>query len=174
MANVIKGNKAGLAAQFGAVTKSSISSLASIGVLQGLVLSSGTSLLSDGTFGRHMQVGALKNDTEGNPTFPSLQLDIPGFWRFRWVVKPGVRSIQINAKQAANGTPRPTMVVKANSAVGLAADLTGTAGSSTGWVVIGPLSFTCTVIGVVWVELHNNYYGQYNTPCYFDHRVAFG
>jgi len=64
------------------------------------------------------------------------------------------------------------MVVKANSAVGLAADQTATAGASTGWVTVGPVSFTCTAAGAVWVELHNNYFGAYASPCFFDHIVA--
>jgi len=141
----------------------------SIGALQCLA-TNGTSYLSDGTFGRHMQVGVLRNNSIGNPAQPSLQLDIPGFWRFRWSVRAGSRTIQINCLQAANGSPRPTMVVKAATGI-LATDQTGTAGSSTGWVVIS-VSFTALADGALWVELHNNYYGLFGTPTYFDHIVA--
>jgi hypothetical protein len=141
----------------------------SIGFIQCLATNN-TSRLSDGTFGRHMQVGVLRNNTEGSPAQPSLQLDIPGMWRFRWSVRSGSRTVQINCKQAANGTPRPTMIVKAATGI-LAADQTGTAGSSTGWVVIS-VSFVALADGALWVELWNNYYGLYATPTYFDHIVA--
>jgi hypothetical protein len=173
MAN--QGNRSGPAMTVSAI-RSGSGSLGfgggSIGALQGISLGGPTSLLGDGSFGRHLQVGIFKETTIGNPTQPSMREDIPGFFRFRWGVLIGTRSIQINVMQPANSTPRPTMTVKANSAVGLAADLAGTAGASTGWVVIGPLSFVCTAAGYVWVELRNNYYGQYNSPCYWDHRIA--
>ena len=139
---------------------------------QGICMNTPTSIRGDSTFGRHMQVGVLRSDTQGNPSAPCLQLDIPGMWRFRWAISVGLRTIRINCLQASNGSPRPTMVVKANSAIGLAADITATAGLSTGWVTVGPASFTATAAGVVWVELWNNYFGAINTPTYWDHIVA--
>lgn len=143
-----------------------------IGALQGIAIGGPTSMFGDGTFGRHLQVGVLRNNTEGNPAQPSLQLDIPGMWRFRWGVIAGPRTIRVNVKQVVNASPRPTLIVRANSAVGLNSDLTVTAGSSTGWIVLGPASFTATAAGPLWVELWNNYHGQYQTPCFFDHIIS--
>ena len=151
----------------------------SIGACQALAFPAApTSLFGDGSFGRHMQVGVLRNNSEGNPAQPSLQLDVPGMWRFRWSVQAGSRYIQVNCKQVNNGLPRPTMVVKAASGI-LASDQTGTAGSSTGWVTI-TVSFTALTAGALWVELHNNDYALVpaagataaHNPCYFDHLVA--
>ncbi len=169
----MQGNRSGPAAQALAVSFFGINSGpggSSIGALQAFTLGGPTSWLGDNTFARHLQVGVLKNITEGNPAQPSLQLDIPGFWRFRWSVRTGARTIQVSVKQVVNATPRPTMVVKAASGI-LASDQTGTAGSSTGWVTIS-ISFTALADGPLWVELHNNYYGASNTPTYFDHLVA--
>ena len=173
MAN--KGNRSGPAVVFGAV-RSSSGSLGfgggSIGAMQGLVFGGMTTILGDGTFGRHVQIGVLRNNTEGSPAQPSLELNIPGMWRFRWGVTPGVRTIQINVKQAINTSPRPTMTVKANAAIGVATDQVATAASASGWIVLGPISITVSAAGPLWVELRNNYYGNFATPCYFDHIVA--
>jgi len=94
-------------------------------------------------------------------------------WRFRWRVRTGARSIQVNVKQAVNISPRPSLIVKANPGIGINADVTGTAASNTGWVVIGPVNITPSSDGAVWVELWNNYDAQvYQAPCYFDHIFA--
>jgi hypothetical protein len=98
---------------------------------------------------------------------------VGGMWRFRWAVRVGVNNIQVNCKQEVNGSPRPSMIVKANPDVGLNSDTTASAGSSTGWVVIGPITVTATAVGPVWVELHNNYQGAWATPAFFDHIVAY-
>lgn len=122
------------------------------------------------TFGRVMQVGAIRDDTEGNPGTPSLKLTYPGFWRFRWVVRAGSRSIQVNVKQADNRSPYPSLIVKANSDVGVSSDLTTTSTGGAGWVVVGPLTFTATATGLLWVELWNNTTYE-PAPCFFDHIV---
>jgi len=115
---------------------------------------------------RSLQFGARFEGTEGTPTAPSLALDWWGFWRWRWVVDTGTRSVTIYTKQASNVAGRPSVVLKANAAVGLAADVTAVAGSSTGWIAV-TASFNCTAPGMVWVELHNNCLGIADT-CYFD------
>ena len=113
-----------------------------------------------------------QDNTQGNPLAPSLRLDAYGRWRFRWYLSTGTHTISINVLQAANQTPRPTLVVKANSGIGINSDVTGTAASGVSWVTIGPLSVTCTSNGATWVELWNNYDAQvYTCPCYFDHIV---
>jgi len=144
----------------------------SIGALQGISLGGADTIQGDNSCLRRYQVGVLRSNTEGNPAQPSLQLNYPGFWRFRWSVQPGTRAIQVNVKQVSNyATQRPTMIVRALSGV-LATTQTATAASSTGWIVLGPISFTALAAGVLWVELHNNDYSIRNSPCYFDHIVA--
>lgn len=152
----------------------------SMGFIKGIAFLGGpTDLLGNSTPGRHLTTGVLRNNTEGNPAQPSLQLNYGGsMWRFRWSVQAGSRYIQVNCKQVNNGASRPTLVVKAATGI-LASDQTGTAASSTGWVVIS-VSFTALAAGVLWVELHNNDYaipranGSSNAinPCYFDHIVS--
>lgn len=153
----------------------------SVGYAQGLAFGSPTSLDGGGSFGRHMQVGINKDTTIGNPAAPSLRMDYPGMWRFRWVVKQGRRSVSVYAMQNSSGSYRPSMVIKANPNVGLTADLMERATYVPGWTTIGPLYFTSTGTDVVWVELHNNNYAEPSvfqepesmaTPCYFDHIVT--
>lgn len=143
-----------------------------IGHMRGISLGGPVSINGDSTFGRSLQVGVVENFVDGSPSAPCLQLSIPGFWRFRWSVKPGDRTIRVSARQAANLAPRPSMVVTANPSAGIPTDLTATAASSTGWVTIGPITFTATAAGVVWVELHNNCVSLYDTPALFDHIIA--
>jgi hypothetical protein len=159
-----------------------VSSQGVIGALKGLTLGGPTSYLGDGTFGRHMQTGVVENFVDGNPSAPCLQLTYPGFWRFRWGISPGYRSIYISVKQphffpVSYGSPvsifyPPSLIVKANPAIGLNADLVGTAPVNQGWVQIGPVSFTATDYGPVFVELHNNNTAEYSTPVYWDHIIT--
>lgn len=141
------------------------------GILKGIQFPAPMHISGTATFGRSMQVGVTENFVEGSPASPSLELKVPGFWRFRWVVQPGARSVTVLTKQVANVAPYPSMVVKANSAVGLASDLTvsGTAGG--GWTTCGPASFTCTASGVLWVELHNNCVTVAQSSAFFDHLI---
>jgi hypothetical protein len=90
-------------------------------------------------------------------------------WRFRWAVKSGTRSLGINVKQAANLAPYPSVIIRANPAIGVAADVTGTSPGGTGWVNVGPVVVTPSSTGVLWVELWNNCTRLFNTPAYFDH-----
>jgi hypothetical protein len=146
----------------------------SIGALQGICLNDATGQLGDSPGGRHMQVGVLESLTLGDPAQPSLILQIPGMWRFRWAVKPGPRSIQIfvmQFQQVAISSQLPTMTVKACSTAGISNDIIATAPASSTWTTLGPITFTATGPGVTWVELRNNYWGFFNSPCYFDHIV---
>lgn len=141
------------------------------GYLQGINLGP-TSIHGDSPMGRNLQVGVTQSLTEGLPSPPSLQLDIPGFWRFRWAVKAGARAIYVSAKQdISSGSYRPSMIVRNNPQVGLYTDLSGSAASAAGWQQI-PLSFTATGNGVVWVELCNNDTSNYNNPAFFDHIIT--
>ena len=139
-----------------------------VGALQGICIAP-TSILGDGTYGRHMQTGVREETTEGYPSPPCLALDYPGFWRFRLQVVPGIQTISIWAKQVSNVTgKRPSMVVKANAAIGVATDLSASAGSSSGWTKIGPITITASDAGVCWVELHNNDSDTFYSTAYFD------
>lgn len=139
------------------------------GVLKGIQFPAPMHISGTATFGRSLQIGVAENFVEGSPTTPSLELKIPGFWRFRWVVQPGARTVTVLTKQVANVTPYPSMIVKANSVVGLGADLTVSGTGGTGWSTCGPASFTCTAAGVVWVELHNNCVSVAQSSALFDH-----
>jgi len=115
---------------------------------------------------RHFQLNARRDDTEGTPSPPCLALDSWGFWRFRWAVGPGNRSLTCFAKQVSNVANRPSIVLKTNTSVGLNADVTAVMGSSADWIS-ATASFVATGTGMVWVELHNNCLGIPDT-CYFD------
>jgi hypothetical protein len=176
MSTIWSGNLTGRAGIISAV-RVNIGRLAVTGALQGISVGGPGSINGDGTLGRILQVGVLRNNSDGSPLQPSLQVDIPnspgvgGFWRFQWGVKVGTRTIQVNCKQAVNLSPRPTMVIKANSGV-LASDVSTSAPSGTGWVTIGPVTITALSTGMLWVELHNNYTAASSSPAYFDHIVV--
>lgn len=138
-----------------------------IGALRGICIGGYTSVNSDTTAGVHYHTGVERSNTEGFPTPPSISLLWPTFWRFRWGVKAGTRTLKMYVKQVLNGDPRPSVKVIANPEIGLNADLEVFAGSSTDWTPI-TVSFTATADGGVWVEMHNNY-GSFADPAYFDH-----
>ena len=112
-----------------------------------------------------------KDTAEGNPSQPSLRLDTFGRYRLRWTVASGTRTFSIGCKQAVNASPRPRVTVLANAGIGVAADVSGSAGSGTGWVTIGPITITPSSGGAVWVVLEALYLGQY-APTYWDHIVT--
>ena len=111
-----------------------------------------------------------RDNAQGDPAQPSLRMDARGVYRFRWAFESGARTVAVNVKQEVNLSPRPTLVVKANPAIGIASDVIETAGSSTNWITIGPANISPSADGATWVELHANYDGQYmGAPCYWDH-----
>jgi len=146
--------------------------------MQGINLGGPSSIVGDDSIGfRNLQVGIGKNITDGNPNSPCLEIAQPGMWRFRWVVKPGQRRISVLCKQVKSATgQRPTMILKRNTAVGLNSDITVTAPAGSGWVNIGPYTFTATGTGVVYVELRNNLFMNecplQESKALFDHIVV--
>lgn len=106
-----------------------------------------------------------RNNIEGDPSQPCLQLLSRGFWRFRWVVQSGYRYISISAKQPENKTPYPSMIIKKNPSIGVDLDVEGVSTGGTGWVTIEAV-ITPSSAGAVWVELHANYDAP--TETYFD------
>jgi hypothetical protein len=143
-----------------------------VGALEGISLGGVSSYLGD-SFTRHLQSGVREEFVQGNPTAPCLALDYPGFWRFRWGVTTGARTIQIYMMQVSNVTGfRPSMVVKANPAISINSDVITAAGSSTGWITVGPVTINPSGSGVLWVELHNNDTSTFQSTAYFDHIVT--
>lgn len=100
-----------------------------------------------------MAFGAARDDSVGASAAPSLRMTRYGVYRCLWSIAPGSRRVSVKVRQTLPDTPRPRLVVKATPEVGLAADLTADAPAGTDWVTIGPLAFTATAIGAVWVEL---------------------
>lgn len=144
-----------------------------IGYLQALNIGGVVDTYGVSPIGRAFQVGVRKSTSEGSPAQPSLALDIPGMWRFRWGVTAGTRTISIKAKQVSNvAGRRPRMTVKANPGIGVNADVSGDAGGSADWVTIGPLTVTPASDGVLWVELWNMDAVTFDSPAFFDHITA--
>lgn len=140
-----------------------------VGFLKSITLGGPSAYLGDNTWERHLQTGVREELVDGYPSPPCLALDYPGFWRFRWQLAPGTQTISVWAKQVSNVTgKRPQMIVKANPTIGLAADVVGTAASSTGWTKIGPIGVTASAAGVVWVELWNKDTDTFYSTSYFD------
>lgn len=155
--------------------KDRMSSYGSIGAAKGVQITSMamTSYSGDAAQGRGFQSLISKNTTDGSPTSPCLSIDVPGMWRFRWVVKQGSRAAYVLAKQNSTGSVnRPSLIIRNNPVVGLMNDISGSAPDGNGWVAIGPVSFTATGTDVMWVELWNNNYVTYETPALFDHIVT--
>lgn len=140
----------------------------------GINLGGPTSNVGDDSYGvRNLQYGIRKSLTEGSPNSPCLELTQPTMWRFKWVVKPGQRMISIRTKQTkyVSATQRPSITVKANTNVGLVADLVAYAPSGTDWVIIGPIIFTATGTDALTVEVRNNL-EMTNESAFFDHIIA--
>ena len=147
--------------------KTKIAGPASMGWLKGIMLGPGD-MSGNSPFGRGLAVGVVRSDSEGNPSTPSLAVPPGGFWRFKWGVLAGSQTISVDVKQASNTSPYPTVVVKANPAIGVSIDHTGTSTGGTGWVTIGPVTVSATSPGVLWVELHNNSTAYPAELAYFD------
>ena len=143
------------------------------GGLRGLVLS-----------GIPLHFGVSESLTEGDPATPSLLIQHPNnFWRFRWPVLSGTRTIQALAKQLHQVTSsltgatvtltRPKIIVRANAAINVNSDTSATmAGTSDDWTTVGPITVTPDATGVLWVELWNVAIEWPGVPVYWDHIIA--
>lgn len=145
--------------------RSTTSGPAIAGALQALAVGGPTDWLGKASFGRELQTGVSRDDTDGMPA-PSLRFEWWGFWRFRLAVDAGAITMTIYAKQVLNQSPRPSIILKANTAVGLLVDTSFVAASDPGWVAITP-NFVATASGVVIVELWNNLNTSFSAPCLF-------
>jgi len=172
--DIIRANRSGVAFALRATNISLPISSSVTGYLRGISLGGPTSQEGDDGYGaRHLQTAITRSYVEGNPSTPCLELTTNGIFRFRWVVKAGLRSVSVLTKQIKifNAVSRPSITIKANSNIGLNADLTSYAPISSDWITIGPVSFTSTGIDATWVELRNNLMMD-NAPAYFDHIVV--
>lgn len=143
-----------------------------VGALLGISLGGVTSINGDSSSG-HLKTGVRKETVDGSPAPPCIALDYPGFWRFRWAVLSGARTVGVDAKQVSNvAGKRPSLRVKANPAIGVNADVTSAAGAGAGWVTISPATVNPTSDGVLWVELWNNDTDTFYSTAYFDHVVT--
>ena len=136
----------------------------------------------DSVHGSPLLAGVSRYNLDGSPAAPCLLMRQPGYWRFRWGVEAGNRTISIRVKQVANVEPFPSLVLKANPAVGIDADIVEVSDGGAGWVTITS-SFLCIAAGVIWVELRNNCTSIYSPananltgnpaePAFWDHLVT--
>jgi hypothetical protein len=94
-----------------------------------------------------------RDDVEGSPAPPSFATPYGGTIRLRLGVEAGARSVSVKVKQPSAILPRPTMRIMPNAAVGIAAELIATAPTGAGWVTVGPIAFTATAAGGIFLEL---------------------
>jgi hypothetical protein len=171
---LVKGSLSGKAFDGKVNTYSTALSGSVLGITKAITLGGPTSTEGNDAFGlRNYIYGMSKETTEGSPNSPCIKLEHAGtFWRFRWVLKPGQRRISIRVKQMTRtGFLRPTLIVKANTTVGLTSDLVAIAPDNDDWTVIGPIILTSTGTDMVYVQVWNNCQST-NCPLYIDRIVA--
>jgi hypothetical protein len=100
----------------------------------------------------------VRDDTDGDGGPPSQKQQRPGVLRDIYVpVTAGVPiRITLACRYSPDADPRPRMLVRANSDVGLTGDLEVVAPSGSGWTTL-TTSFTPTADGVVqvWREMRS-------------------
>jgi len=107
----------------------------------------------EGPSGGFMALNGGVDATEGNPA-PSFRLRGGGRKMFAMPIAAGARTITAHLKQANSLRQRPTLTLMANTALGIAANITETAGAGAGWVTV-TINFTATASGVGWVQFMN-------------------
>ena len=94
-----------------------------------------------------------RDESDGSPASPCLRVLGGGVFRFRIPVDAGVRSISVKCREASTLAPRPVLRICENAEIGLLAPIEATAPAGTGWVTVGPVTFSASVKGGVVVEL---------------------
>lgn len=94
-----------------------------------------------------------RDDEDGSPTPPSFSMPWGGTIRLRLGIEAGPRSVSVKVKQPSATLPRPTMRIMPNAEVGIATELIATAPTGEGWVTVGPIAFTATAAGGIFLEL---------------------
>jgi hypothetical protein len=131
------------------------------------VVSNGRCIYRALHIGKDTLVAGGQDFNTGNPTPPSLRMDSKGLWTFNWPVDNRARTIFVDVMQTVNLSPRPRLVLSANSNIGVSAN-TNDAASSATWVTC-QLSFTPTGTGVVIIGFESMYDGQFaQCPTYWD------
>lgn len=115
--------------------------------------------------------GSGRDDSVGYPSGPSLSMPRGGTLRIRVPVDAGARGISIAVLQPSTTLPRPSITIRANPAVGLYSDLQASAPAGSGWVTIGPLAWTATAAGGVWIDLVAPFSGG-ESGTWWDNRVT--
>ena len=134
-----------------------------------ITVSPSASRLQSITAGADRLVWGGEDLIEGYTSSPCLRMDAKGKWRFRWALTIAQHSISVFVKQADNLSPRPSLVVKNNPAIGIPADIEVFAPPSTDWIQISSGTFPVTAVGATWVELKCNVETNVGfSPCYFD------
>lgn len=100
-----------------------------------------------------MSVGTSKSVADG---VPSPCVAVRGrygrAWRLRVPVKTGTYSVSCKVKPESAGAARPSVAILENQEIGIAGQ-TATAGAGSGWMTVGPMTFTATGDGGIEVEL---------------------
>lgn len=126
-------------------------------------------LVSASDWGGRLLFGSGRDDTAGFGGPPSLRIGTWGRYAFRLACSTGAREVTVRTLQPHATAARPKLVIRANPDIGLIEPITSTAGAGADWVTIGPVPFTATADGGVWVELWNPQPGF--IPCWFDDLV---
>jgi hypothetical protein len=116
--------------------------------------------------GPHMAVGISEDTAQGFPSVPCIKLSQPGRWRFFQAVNAGFQTLSVYCKQVADSAPYPSMVILANSAIGIAADIEASGGAGADWKLIAQAIVPASD-GIIVVELRNNL-ALSLAPCWFD------
>ncbi len=111
--------------------------------------------------------GGGRDETEGNPASPSLRVAGGGVFRFRIPIDSGQRSVSVKCKETSALAPRPVLRICENGEVGLLAAVEAVAPAGSGWVTVGPATFTATAKGGVVIELVS-FSLSWEGECYWD------
>lgn len=106
------------------------------------------------------QVFGYQDGSDGTVK-PCMTMNAYGRKRILWPVSAGAITLSVQVKQASNTSPRPRMIIKKNTAIGISSDQEGVAGSSTTWTTIS-VSVTPTKSGVLEIYLENRIDHQLN------------
>jgi hypothetical protein len=94
-------------------------------------------------------INSGRDDLVGTPLPPSQKQAAKSILKgIRWPVTAGAHSFSIDCKYTPNTTPRPRIILRANSAVGIPADIVVDAPAGTGWVTL-TANITALASGVV-------------------------
>ncbi len=90
-----------------------------------------------------------RDDVEGDPDSHCLHVLLGGAFRFRIPIDEGTRRVKIRCKDESTKLQRPELIIHENAEIGLLQELRVGAQVGSGWVTIGPITFTATKRGGV-------------------------